>query len=95
MEDGDDALKGSPTKQTSKLVQTNGALRTPPSRPSMAKMRRRSTLEWVNATPQRRQEKLEGVAAERMADVFFSMHVGGVEGECVVIVEIVYVEANR
>jgi len=43
-------------------------------------MRRRSTLEWVNATPQRRQEKLENVTAERMADVFFTLHVDEVNG---------------
>ena len=81
VEDGD-ALNGSHVKPNPKL-QTNAALlRTPPPRPRMAKMRRRSTLEWVNATPQRRQEKLENVAAERMADVFFSLHVEGVKGGC-------------
>ncbi|KAK3070928.1 hypothetical protein LTR53_009581 [Teratosphaeriaceae sp. CCFEE 6253] len=58
----------------------NGHPRTPARRPTLAKMRRRSTLEWANATPQRRQEKLENVTAERMADLFFSMHVQGVEG---------------
>ena len=45
-----------------------------------ARMRRRSTLEWVNATPQRRQERLERVTEERMVDAFFSLHVGGFEG---------------
>lgn len=67
---------GSPTRSKGK---TNGVPRTP-QRPSMKKMRRRSTLEWANATPQRRQEKLENVTAERMADVFLSVHVEGVEG---------------
>ena len=57
----------------------NGTPRTPTTRPSLSKMRRRSTLEWASATPQRRQEKLESVTAERMADVFFSMHVEGVK----------------
>lgn len=52
--------------------------RTPP-RPNF-RMRRRSTLEWANATPQGRQEKLEKVTGERMTDVFFSLHVSGVEG---------------
>jgi len=47
----------------------------------MARLRRRSTLEWANASPQRRQEKLESVIEERLADVFFSLHVGGVEGQ--------------
>ncbi|KAK5681782.1 hypothetical protein LTS10_006315 [Elasticomyces elasticus] len=56
----------------------NGRPKTP-QRPALSKMRRRSTLEWANATPQRRQERLENVTAERMADVFFSLHVGGVE----------------
>ncbi|KAK4894482.1 hypothetical protein LTR27_007368 [Elasticomyces elasticus] len=56
----------------------NGRPKTP-QRPALGKMRRRSTLEWANATPQRRQEKLENVTAERMGDVFFSLHVGGVE----------------
>lgn len=51
-----------------------------PKRPTMGRTRRRSTLEWANATPQRRQEKLKRVTEERMADVFFSLHVEGVEG---------------
>jgi hypothetical protein len=58
----------------------NGTPKTPP-RPSFAKLRRRSTLEWANASPQSRQQKLEGVTAERMADVFFSLHVEDVEGK--------------
>ncbi|KAK6431381.1 hypothetical protein LTR95_012462, partial [Oleoguttula sp. CCFEE 5521] len=56
----------------------NASPKTPP-RPSLAKMRRRSTLEWANASPQKRQEKLENVVADKMADVFFSLHVHGVE----------------
>ncbi|KAK5115844.1 hypothetical protein LTR85_009438 [Meristemomyces frigidus] len=79
VEDGDSEVpahaNGSPTKPKERV---NGSPRTP-QRPSMARMRRRSTLEWANATPQRRQEKLENVTAERMADVFFSVHVQGVE----------------
>lgn len=58
----------------------NGASRTPP-RPSFAKLRRRSTLEWANASPQSRQERLEGLTADRMADAFFSLHTEGVQGE--------------
>ena len=70
-------------KETQKaLDQRNGALKTPP-RPSYAKLRRRSTLEWVNASPQSRQQKLEGVTAERMADVFFSLHVEDIDGKAV------------
>jgi hypothetical protein len=59
---------------------SNGAPKTPP-RPAFAKLRRRSTLEWVNASPQSRQQKLEGVTAERMADVFFSLHVEDIDGK--------------
>ena len=51
-----------------------------PTRPKFGRMRRRSTLELVNATPQRRQERLEKLAEERMVDVFFSLHVKGLEG---------------
>lgn len=58
-------------------LQRNG---TPP-RPQLRKMRRRSTLEWANATPQRRQERLERVTEERLADVFFSLHLREFEGE--------------
>lgn len=70
---------GSPTKDKGK-GKDNASPKTP-QRPAMARMRRRSTLEWANASPQRRQEKLEGVTAERMANVFFSLHVEGIDGE--------------
>nr|POE98921.1 hypothetical protein CFP56_77601 [Quercus suber] len=69
---------GSPVKAKGKGAAAD-ALRTPP-RPSIPRMRRRSTLEWINATPQRRQERLEDVTAERMADVFISLHVEGLKG---------------
>ncbi|KAK4505198.1 hypothetical protein PRZ48_003161 [Zasmidium cellare] len=48
-------------------------------RPEFRKLRRRSTLEWAQSTPQRRQERLEKTTKERMADVFFTLHVHGVE----------------
>lgn len=51
-----------------------------PLRPSH-RLRRRSTLEWNNATPQMRQERLERVTMDRMADVFFSLHIHGIDGE--------------
>jgi len=51
-----------------------------PSRPTFAKMRRRSTLEWASAGPSQRQKTLEDVSAARMADIFFSLHVSGIEG---------------
>lgn len=56
---------------------------TSPRRPGFKRLRRRSTIEWANATPQRRQERLEDVTRERMADVFFSLHVQGIEGWCI------------
>lgn len=74
-----DETNGSPIK--AKERHSNAVQRTPP-RPNF-RMRRRSTLEWANATPQSRQEKLERVTGERMADVFFSLHVDGVEGSSV------------
>ncbi|GAB7357921.1 hypothetical protein MBLNU230_g0088t1 [Neophaeotheca triangularis] len=64
--------------KSSKAAGENGGPRTP-TRPSLGKMRRRSTLEWANASPQTRQEKLEQVTSERLADVFFSLHVEGVK----------------
>ncbi|KAF3009726.1 hypothetical protein E8E13_009127 [Curvularia kusanoi] len=56
----------------------NGSLRKPttptrPVRPAKG-MRRRSTLEWANASPLTRQKKLEDITAGRMADTFFTLH---------------------
>ncbi|KAF2818611.1 hypothetical protein CC86DRAFT_375661 [Ophiobolus disseminans] len=59
----------------------NGDLReptTPPkaTRPSFGKaLRRRTTMEWTNASPLTRQMKLEDITANRMADTFFTLHV--------------------
>jgi UV radiation resistance-associated gene protein len=80
--DGAGDASGSPRRRKGKGAgaedfKDNRVPRTP-VRP--VRMRRRSTLEWANATPQTRQERLESVTAERMADVFFSAHVEGVEG---------------
>ncbi len=75
----DQVQQGNGSPQGKGIV--NGRPKTPSQqRPPLSKMRRRSTLEWANATPQRRQEKLENVTAERMADIFFSIHVEGVDG---------------
>lgn len=52
-------------------------------RPTLARLRRRSTMEWANASPLARQKKLEDVAEGRMADTFFSLHVVGVGGQFV------------
>lgn len=37
-------------------------------------------MEWAAASSESKQKKLESVAATRMADVFFSLHVAGVKG---------------
>jgi len=63
---------GSPSKE-------NGAPTTP-KRPPGPRLRRRSTLDWINASPQKRQEELENATADKLADVFFSLHVQGVAG---------------
>jgi hypothetical protein len=44
------------------------------TRPGGHRLRRRSTLHWTGASPRQRQQKLEDVAAERMADTWFSVH---------------------
>ncbi|KAL9124727.1 MAG: hypothetical protein Q9217_005974 [Psora testacea] len=49
------------------------------SRPSGIKLRRRSTLNWMNASPRIRQQKLEDVITDRMADTWFSLHSDGLE----------------
>lgn len=49
-----------------------------PQRPSKSQLRRRSTLNW-DTTPKQRQRKLQDAIAGRTADVFFSVHVIGVE----------------
>ena len=74
VEDGGNG-DGSPVKGKAKAVADST-----PIRPKFGRMRRRSTLEWVNATPQRRQERLERLAEERMVGVFCSLHVKGIEG---------------
>lgn len=43
-------------------------------RPAAVKLRRRSTLNWSNATPGVRQKKLEDVTGGRLADTWFSLH---------------------
>lgn len=71
----DGEVSGSPLKGRDGVVESKSAARRPVKR-----LRRRSTLEWANATPQKRQERLESVTGERMADCFFSLHVKGLEG---------------
>ncbi|KAF2156696.1 hypothetical protein K461DRAFT_249151 [Myriangium duriaei CBS 260.36] len=63
--------------------QRNGSAKAPAKdrkvRPDGFKMRRRSTLDWASATPQSRQKRMEALSASRLADVFFSLHVQGVQ----------------
>lgn len=58
--------------------------RTPP-RPSMAKLRRRSTLEWAASTSHQRQRRLENVSATRMANIFYSLHIQNHQGRSVLL----------
>ncbi|EME47941.1 hypothetical protein DOTSEDRAFT_69766 [Dothistroma septosporum NZE10] len=71
-------VNGSPVAGEQKQ-RTPGAALDSPRRPEFKRLRRRSTIEWANATPQKRQERLENMTKERMADVFFSVHVKCVE----------------
>ncbi|KAF2026474.1 UV radiation resistance-associated gene protein [Setomelanomma holmii] len=67
------------TKETARP--SNGSLPEPTTptkatRPSVGKgLRRRTTMEWTNASPLTRQKKLEDITADRMADTFFTLHV--------------------
>ncbi|KAF2759183.1 hypothetical protein EJ05DRAFT_475405 [Pseudovirgaria hyperparasitica] len=49
--------------------------KSPPTRPSATRTRRRSTMEWSGASPVARQKRLEDVTEGRMAETFFSLHV--------------------
>ena len=80
------ALNGSIKKRNDESS-ANGSL-TKKSRPGERKLRRRSTLNWTNALPEVRQKTLENVAAERLADTWFSLHCLDVE-EPVYISEVV------
>jgi hypothetical protein len=59
----------------------NGTMREPVTPPKSARpmfgkgLRRRTTIEWTNASPMTRQKRLEDIAADRMADTFFTLHV--------------------
>lgn len=77
-----DSVSGSPVASKSNAKEkVQKPATTAPTRPPFRTLRRRSTLEWASATPQRRQERLEDVTKGRMVDVFFSLHVQDVEGE--------------
>ncbi|KAI4755024.1 hypothetical protein E4T52_12931 [Aureobasidium sp. EXF-3400] len=66
-------------ESTSPLSNSPAKQRTPP-RPSFAKLRRRSTLEWAASTSQQRQRRLHDVSAQRMADLFYSIHIPNQQG---------------
>jgi hypothetical protein len=68
---------GTPPKNE-EIASANGEVKTP-TRPGIGRLRRRSTLEWVNASPLARQKKLEDIISTRMVDVFFSLHVAGLQ----------------
>jgi len=73
-------LKPSPRKinVTVEGEESDGGTKGKPG-PVNSKLRRRSTLNWTNAPPRVRQDKLEDVVRERMADTWFSLHCAGVE----------------
>ena len=48
------------------------------SRPQRVKIRRRSTLNWTNASPRLRQQQLEEITSQRMADTWISLHCSGI-----------------
>ena len=68
----------SPAKSAQELVD-NGRDSSEKTRPSAIKLRRRSTLNWTNASARIRQQKLEDVTTENMADTWFSLHCDGVK----------------
>jgi FtsZ-interacting cell division protein YlmF len=63
-DDFDNAMLRKPTTPTRPVRPTKG-------------IRRRSTLEWTNASPLTRQQRLEDITAGRMADTFFTLHIDG------------------
>ncbi|SMR47365.1 unnamed protein product [Zymoseptoria tritici ST99CH_3D1] len=68
------SISGARQKQRPKSM----AVTSPTKRPELGRTKRRSTMEWATATPQKRQQRLEAVTRGRMADVFFSLHVDGI-----------------
>ncbi|EXJ56158.1 hypothetical protein A1O7_09089 [Cladophialophora yegresii CBS 114405] len=63
------------------------------SRPSGAKMRRRSTLHWATTSPRVRQSKLEDIVVKRLADTWVSIHCAGIS-EPVYISEVIEKSMN-
>jgi hypothetical protein len=66
--------KGADRHGNSTMREPNAPLKA--ARPTFGKgLRRRTTIEWTNASPMTRQKRLEDIAADRMADTFFTLHV--------------------
>lgn len=61
--------------QNGRFEEFEGTTPKTPARPSSRRLRRRSTMEWVNASPAARQKKLENVTNTRLMDTFYSLHV--------------------
>lgn len=81
------------SKQQPNGLQQVSVVDTKARRPNGFRLRRRSTIDWASATPQRRQKRMEDVSAARLADVFFSLHVQGVE-DPIYVSETVYKTMN-
>ncbi|KAF2834238.1 UV radiation resistance-associated gene protein [Patellaria atrata CBS 101060] len=70
--------KESDTQDHKREIQRDTAQPDKP-RPSISRLRRRSTMEWASASPLERQQKLEDMTAGKMADTFVSLHAEGVD----------------
>jgi hypothetical protein len=66
--------ESTPNHGASKTLATGVTTKTP-TRPGSKKLRRRSTVEWANASPFARQKRLEDVTNARIVDSFVSLHV--------------------
>ncbi len=72
-----DLKSPSPKDVTNKAMPDGSSDSIAETRPSIGRLRRRSTLNWIGASPAVRQKKLEDVTAGRMADTWFSLHCEG------------------
>lgn len=80
-EDSAARANGSPRSSKRSATRPYSTASASPRRPEIRRMRRRSTLEWgSSSSPAKRQQRWEEVMQDRLADMFFSLHVSGVEG---------------
>ena len=84
----DDLKSQSSADGSSKSTALGSQTATTNVRPLKERLRRRSTLNWTNASAETRQQKLEEATSERLLDTWFSLHVDGLT-EPVYISEIV------